>query len=106
MDDRTKKRLRIQRLADLLINHEGKHRELTRTIAETVRYFFLHDDADRELKDEALWDAFTRLCDRNREPKTPTWNDVLFLSRVTERSVEEILASLSRLGYRLPDRPS
>jgi hypothetical protein len=57
---------------------------------------FLLDEKDSDLKDEAIYDMFLQVCESHSEPKEPTWDDVLFISKVTGRSPEQVKESMER----------
>lgn len=51
---------------------------------------FMLDERDSDLKNEALYDMFLRICASHSEPKELDWGDVMFLSKVTGRSPEQV----------------
>lgn len=58
----------------------------------------LLDERDADLKDEALYDMFERMCERHPEPKEPTWEDVRFISKVLGDSPEQVKESLEQIS--------
>lgn len=89
--EREKRRRRIFKFVELYFDpdevydrcppEEVDHESRERLHARILDY--LLDEQDADLKDEALYEMFERMCERHPEPRQPTVEDILFVARVT-----------------------
>jgi hypothetical protein len=103
-DNRERKRQWIRRVVEFYfgvddgyndcLTDDANAKALERINANVIE--FLLDKKDADLKDEAFYGIFQQICEKYPEPKELTWEDFLFISKVTGRSPEQVKESIER----------